>query len=204
MLKKENAIRVDIIKYHRKNCKFYVYNCSICSSEIKYKNSDLKRVSGTCKKCADLNKLNKARTVDNKSKIRPYEALYKNLLKGAKRKNKYVDLTYEEFLSFAKIEHCEYCLGLVFWTKHNITKNSSRYNLDRKDNSLGYTKDNCTVCCWKCNDTKGNRYSHAQFYDMTRSIRNENIKKTEYTPQSQDIETIIKLLKSIEGSDFIY
>lgn len=35
--------------------------------------------------------------------------------------------------------------------------------LDRIDNSVGHTKDNCVSCCSLCNMTRGDRWSHEDF-----------------------------------------
>lgn len=79
----------------------------------------------------------------------PYKRLYTRLLLGAKSKGREVTLTYEEFVQFTKIKNCEYCNALVEWIPHG--KKGIRYNLDRKNNNVGYTKENCVVCCADCN-----------------------------------------------------
>ena len=35
--------------------------------------------------------------------------------------------------------------------------------LDRIDNSIGHTKENCVTCCSLCNMTRGDRWSHKDF-----------------------------------------
>ena len=42
---------------------------------------------------------------------------------------------------------CEYC-GVTGWRV---------LGCDRKDNSIGHTKDNCVPCCWPCNMHKNTR-----------------------------------------------
>ena len=37
---------------------------------------------------------------------------------------------------------------------------SAKYNLDRKDNSIGYSKNNCVVCCSTCNYIKGDKFTY--------------------------------------------
>lgn len=82
----------------------------------------------------------------------PYKRLYNRLVAGAKRKNRKVTLTYEEFLEFTKINRCDYCNDPVEWIPHG--KTAIKYNLDRRKNNLGYSKNNCVVCCTECNFLK--------------------------------------------------
>lgn len=37
---------------------------------------------------------------------------------------------------------------------YDCSSNGNNYNLDRKDNAVGYTVENCVVCCKSCNKTK--------------------------------------------------
>lgn len=174
MLKKENAIDKKIVLYHGKNRTFYVFECNTCKTHIMYRNSDLNRLNGMCKKCADLEKLSVARKKHPGSNLRQYEALFNNLKTNAISKNIVLKLTYEEFLKYTDITNCEYCLNPVKWTKYNLIKNGYRYNLDRKNNEKGYEKDNLVVCCWKCNNSKGNRYTYEEWYGMTKYFRDKN------------------------------
>jgi hypothetical protein len=85
--------------------------------------------------------------------LRPYESSYKLLISdNNKRKKHKVDLTFEEFLEFTKINVCHYCGDKIEWHqyRHNLKRNQG-YNLDRVDPTKGYTKENCVVCCSKCN-----------------------------------------------------
>lgn len=69
-----------------------------------------------------------------------------------------MNLSYDDFLSFTKIDKCVYCGKTVNWkiySTHNRIQVS--YNLDRVDNTKGYTPDNCVVCCPVCNFMKGSK-----------------------------------------------
>lgn len=72
------------------------------------------------------------------------------------------DLTPEWALEKLKAGTCE-ATGIPF---HMVTGDGTGNarpfspSLDRKDNSLGYTKDNCHVVCWMYNAAKGTA-SHA-------------------------------------------
>lgn len=86
---------------------------------------------------------------------KPYEWIYNNLKRAAKKSNKHCYITYEEFLDFTKNSKCYYCGSLVKWYEHTSKGiGCCGYNLDRKNNSVGYTKENCVVCCRICNSMK--------------------------------------------------
>ena len=91
---------------------------------------------------------------------RPYEALYTSLVGAARYNHRPLSLTYEEFFTFTETIRCHYCARAIVWKPYNCSDSPS--NLDRKDNALGYTKDNCVVCCWTCNQVKGNRFSYEE------------------------------------------
>jgi len=104
-------------------------------------------------------------------KKRPYEAIYNRLVRASVR-TQGKPLLYEDFLPFTKVVECHYCGAEVMWTKHFKTcRGSSRYNLDRKDNAKGYTKENLIVCCRLCNFTKGDRFTYMQFVEIGKVIR---------------------------------
>ena len=107
-----------------------------------------------------------------KNRIRPYEALYNKLIYDSKREHKANLLSYEEFLEFTKISSCHYCTAPIAWSEHNF-KNGWAYNLDRKDNNTGYLKDNCVVCCTRCNFSKSDRFSYDEWYAMTILFRDK-------------------------------
>ena len=92
---------------------------------------------------------------------KPYESLYNTLLRASKNRHT-VELTYEEFLEFTKIEKCHYCGSEVQWSEYNKSF-GSRYNLDRKDNNVGYVKENLVVCCLRCNYGKGRMFTYNQW-----------------------------------------
>src|SRR5208282_6935936 len=90
---------------------------------------------------------------------RPYESLYNYLVYHARRRSQLVGLSYDDFLLLVKIRSCHYCGDSILWEKFR-GKATNRTNIDRKENSLGYTLDNCVVCCYGCNRTKGYRFTY--------------------------------------------
>jgi hypothetical protein len=104
-------------------------------------------------------------------KKRPYESLYRVLVRSAKTSLSHT-LTYEEFVEFTSIGECHYCGTPVGWAKHNVAYRRSRYNLDRKDNNVGYTKANCVVCCKRCNRSKSDAFTYEQWLLIGQLMRN--------------------------------
>jgi hypothetical protein len=104
-------------------------------------------------------------------KKKPFLWIYNKLLKRAELRNLKCDLNYEDFISFTTINECYYCGSHIKWAANPIRKvaYTQRYNIDRLNNNLGYTKNNCVVCCWECNCMKRNR-SDIQFINHCNKI----------------------------------
>ena len=105
--------------------------------------------------------------------MRPYEALYNVLLAEAHRGSRDipVQLSYDEFVKFTCEKTCHYCGGNVVWAFRIRHKEYVGTNIDRKDNTLGYSVDNCVVCCGSCNRTKGDRYTYEEFLIIAHGLR---------------------------------
>jgi hypothetical protein len=111
-----------------------------------------------CKVCANI-------------RTKPYEVLYKRLVKVSERRKIKV-MSYEDFLSFTEIEECVYCGETVSWIKYSSRKPALyRYNLDKKENSLDYSKENCVVCCKGCNYIKSNKFTYEQMLEIGALIK---------------------------------
>lgn len=111
-----------------------------------------------------------------KNKKRPYEWLFNRLKNSARNKKIILDLTYEEFVDFSKITSCHYCKDHINWIPHeNYNSRNYAYHIDRKDNSFGYTKENCIVCCSRCNFGKREYYTYDEWYGMTEYFRSKRI-----------------------------
>jgi hypothetical protein len=93
--------------------------------------------------------------------LRPYESLYNRLVN--RHKIDFVSLTYEDFVEFTKIHNCHYCNAKIHWAIENTKKNGTACNLDRKDSTVGYTVENCVVCCKRCNIAKMHHFSYNQW-----------------------------------------
>lgn len=154
---------IQIIKEPRKSGGsriIYKLKCSMCPKIIKVRKSDyiLSNFTGKCISCSH--------------KKKPFQSIYNSLKNDWRKLNN--TLTYKQFLNFTKISNCHYCLSNIKWNPYGIVNGSfvSRsYYLDRKNNKLGYSKQNCVVCCTKCNIAKGNRYTYKEWYGMTAYFR---------------------------------
>lgn len=143
----------------------YTFNCSIpyCSNKIKSRSDYLEKHSGLCR----VHTMRKE----------PFQSIYNSMLYSNKRLTN--TLSFQEFLSFTKINSCHYCLTKIKWEPYetvNCKFITKAYFLDRKDNSLGYSKDNCVVCCRRCNVAKSNTYSYEEWYNMNSWLRSKHDK----------------------------
>lgn len=140
----------------------WVCRCS-CGNTTETLAHNLMRTTGATLSCGCFMRESK--------RIKPFEALYNVLVRRATRQQLCV-LTYEEFLPFTVVSECRYCCGPIEWNKHlSAVADSRAYNLDRKDNSVGYTASNLVVCCKNCNYTKGDRFTYEQFLQIGAVIR---------------------------------
>lgn len=146
MLKKEDALLVECFpRINGSTRKVYVFKCKelSCNEKVRCRSDSLLRYSGYCK--------------SHVQKKRPFESIYMGLYNDHRKIP--VDLTYEDFLSFTKITKCYYCLSNIPWQEYAFVEGkytSRAYFLDRKVNSLPYSKQNCVVCCTHCNKMKSN------------------------------------------------
>jgi 5-methylcytosine-specific restriction endonuclease McrA len=111
------------------------------------------------------------------AKRRPYESHYNTLIYQASRRDKWCSLTFEEFLKFTKETSCHYCGTAILWKPYSDQK-TMRHNLDRIVNEDEYSLDNCVVCCYGCNVTRGDRFTYAEFLRLApilKSIRDERL-----------------------------
>lgn len=141
MLLKQNAYSVEKCK----GTTTYIFVCSYnsCNTLIRVRSSYLKKATGLCSK--------------HSHQKRPFEHIFNSIRKDKKGADS--TLTYEDFLSFTEVKQCYYCLSNITWEEYAYVDGkftSKAYFLDRKINSLPYSKENCVVCCTHCNKMKSN------------------------------------------------
>jgi len=106
---------------------------------------------------------------------KPFYARYTFLKRGGIKRHIQCSLTYAEFIEFTKIDKCHYCDDIIKWHPYTtkIKGKNNGYNLDRKDNTLGYTKDNCVVCCKICNAIKQDIVSYSTMLKFGKILKEE-------------------------------
>lgn len=135
------------------------------------------------KSCGCLRSLNTSKR-KSKNPIGVNEnAVYFQYLHSAKKRNLLFELSKEQCIKLFNSE-CFYC-GLKPYTKKAVHRNKLNlierniyyyYNgIDRKDNNIGYTLDNCVSCCKFCNKGKS-VYSESDFINWIESVKASAIK----------------------------
>jgi len=69
------------------------------------------------------------------------------------------DYSFEQLLMRIATNRCCYCDSV------------ENLGLDRIDNGKGHTRDNTVVCCYRCNMTRSNLYSHSEFKIIGKAIK---------------------------------
>lgn len=105
----------------------------------------------------------------------PLKSMYTDSKAKAKRRGISFDLSYEEFLSLTEsathcpIFDCELVYSLITNTGKRI-KNPCRASLDRKDNTKGYSIDNCWIISWKANAMK-NKHTTSELAQLVQGLQ---------------------------------
>lgn len=91
---------------------------------------------------------------------------YKN---GAKERNLEFSLTFEQFKYLIQ-QDCHYCGSIPCSNFKTVGEERFVFSgIDRMINEIGYKKDNCVSCCFKCNHAK-NKMSAESFFDWIKHI----------------------------------
>jgi hypothetical protein len=110
--------------------------------------------------------------------IPPYFWLYTSFCYTAKGNKQSNTVTFDHFLQFINIKQCHYCQRSITWPEKAFTRVSNRqykrnskcYYLDRKDNNIGYSPENCVVCCTTCNSIKSNSLTYNEMLILKPSL----------------------------------
>jgi hypothetical protein len=154
---------IKLLSYKHANNREALWEC-LCDCGVTKEVTGRNLRTGDSKSCGcyNLNRLSERR------RIRPYESLYNIFIKAAKSRNHSVNLSYEDFLTFIVQPTCHYCNDALNWLPFN---NAKAYHLDRKDNNLDYSLENCVVCCTKCNNGKGSAFSYNEWREIGKLIQ---------------------------------
>lgn len=140
--------------------------CECGAVKVKWASELVNSQSRECRKCSNL-----------RPRIRPYESVYNKLVRSfaSRSQTRNSDLTYEQFIHIISDARCHYChKSLQFTRNMSHGKKYSGYQLDRKDNSSGYTQANLVTCCKHCNMARGNHYDYETWHAMTAVLRAKN------------------------------
>jgi len=138
-----------------------------CGNEVIRVTNQLNKGTATSCGCQSKERIIKLNTQN----CRPYEWIYNNLKRCAINNQKPINLSFDDFLIFTNTNRCHYCNDTIEWKPRNSKKNYSNcYYLDRKDNTKGYSIDNCIVCCSLCNLTRHIRFSYEEMLILGKTI----------------------------------
>lgn len=169
-LNPENALRREVRLFGGRKRNGWVFPCRECGKEIWTVTEYLGERLGFCKSCSSTTHcLERLKGIHQK---RPFESLYNSgLLRRARLAGIPVSLTYEEFLEFTTVSECHYCGGFVPWVSHGRQSPNHGYHLDRKNNDLGYAKENLVVACKVCNRLKNAHFSYEEMLLLAPHLR---------------------------------
>jgi len=105
-------------------------------------------------------------TDERASRYPPYVAVFNKARRDSVRRGIPFEISFEFYLSLIGLP-CHYCHAPLKWSQRKYISRSGIWalggsNLDRKDNSQGYTDDNVTACCWPCNRIKNKFVSYEE------------------------------------------
>lgn len=183
-----------VIDYSHKIKKHLYYKCICknCNQEIIVRKDNIFSTikSDSCPLCRKNDGNNKIKHSGNhhkpsiKSVFNRYLYIYK---RNAKSRGYNWELTDDEFELLIK-QPCHYCGAepKIFPSLEKYNKTNSPYlvnGVDRKDNTLGYTKDNCVTCCPRCNQMKMSE-SYNDFLEHIHKISHKHKRATTISKES--------------------
>jgi hypothetical protein len=147
---KSNKLTVLEITKHSK-FRGYVFKCQCdCGNEVVCRREQI--ITGKQQSCGCSRKENAKKRIlpNNQSAI---NSLFYTCKAGAKNRGYEFCLSEQEFSNLI-FQKCHYC-GIASSSKGRSKSSSINVNgLDRKDNNIGYTINNCVPCCTTCNRIK--------------------------------------------------
>lgn len=154
--------RLVVISVEKLN-KYYIFNC-ICDCGEKTSPNSFSVRNGTTTSCGCLHKEKISKKKDKPSKlIKPDAESRKNYVyltyRTNARKRQYdFNLTRTQFDEII-VKDCHYCGKSKSQISSPPAKKKSKpfiyTGIDRVDNAIGYTIENCVPCCNICNKAKG-------------------------------------------------
>ena len=146
---------------HEKGRFYFIFACNQCGKDMKILAHRAEKHTGFCAVCSRH---------QPKNQLRPYEWLYRRLIREASKRGLTVTITFDEFLVFTEITCCRYCNTGINWQEFSHRENAG-INLDRLDSSRGYEPGNIAVCCFSCNTRKSNWLNADEFQAVNDFLR---------------------------------
>jgi hypothetical protein len=142
-------------KDRKRQYRYWSVSCLGCGKDYEILQSNLKRTLAGCASCV-LKRITQA-AADRNRKWPDSEigAMYTGYRRNAEKRGVAFDLPYEVFASLVKLP-CFYCAAAPRGMRVSGGYKPIANGLDRADNNLGYTKENCVPCCSDCNYEKNN------------------------------------------------
>lgn len=121
---------------------YFEFTCSGCGRKTTKNRTYADRAPNGCRSCSPHT------FDDNQACINTAWHLH---LHGAISRGYSQELTFDQWMELS-LSNCYYCDPSTV-TRVN-SKTFVRNGIDRKDNSIGYTVENCVPCCFRCNKMK--------------------------------------------------
>jgi hypothetical protein len=174
---------------HRLHEDGYSSWCIDCYKEYKkeYYQKNKEEIKKLCKKRSKIYyKLHKKERKNyynhHKEEIKIYRltpiSIYKSLQRSAERRHIEFNLNKEDFINWydSQEKKCYYCKRTLDKIKQDLIEPDiykNRLTIDRKDNQKGYTLDNITLVCGRCNMTKSNYFTEKEMFKIAEIIKNK-------------------------------
>lgn len=135
-----------------------IRSCVKCTKDFEVFKTRYQHDSMHCQDCAEKQAVNDKKREDRKRNFKEerllnLEASYKYHIQGSiKRGYGDFQLNFDEFKELVT-SHCYYCKTI---------NEKEAIGIDRVNNDIGYTKENCVPACWKCNRIK--HFYHPEFF----------------------------------------
>jgi len=123
--------------------------CTYCGKDFEPFKTKFNKDSVSCTTCSenqskqDEKRKDRIRNFKNEA-FRNIKRYYKDYIKSASKRGFDILIDFDKFSEIVKAP-CYYC-------GHHVENETN--GIDRVDNAIGYTAENCVTACWKCNKMK--------------------------------------------------
>ena len=163
----------------RKNNKTYIEKRK--ESAKKYYENNKEKI---LKKTKEYREKNKEKYNKYRREYRKYNAngIYRVIKEGLLKRNKdesFLVITQQDFVDWYENQEkkCFYCGRTIEEIKKSndtLNKKTYRLTIDRKNNDIGYTKDNICLCCYRCNSIKSDYFTEEEMLKIGQIIKEKH------------------------------